>query len=108
MGYAMDNAVDILLKRLGRVYLADIFLHIRVLKRLFVIKYERFFLFLSLDWKLEKAKKKEGQLRGESGGAPSCYEDEQVIRTLCLGRNILFLFICFIVLAFRCTEVQIG
>jgi hypothetical protein len=31
---------------------------------LFVRKYERFFLFLSLDWKLEKAKKKEGQLRG--------------------------------------------
>ncbi|KAL3575742.1 hypothetical protein D5086_023843 [Populus alba] len=83
MGYAMDNAVDILLKRLGRVYLADIFLHIRVLKKLFVRKYERFFLFLSLDWKLEKAKKKEGRLRGESGGAPSCYEDEQVMRTLC-------------------------
>uniref|UniRef100_A0A6N2KDI4 Uncharacterized protein n=1 Tax=Salix viminalis TaxID=40686 RepID=A0A6N2KDI4_SALVM len=51
MAYAMDNAVDILLKRFGR---------------------------------LEKAKKKkEGQLRGESGDAPSCCEDEPVIRTLC-------------------------
>ncbi|KAL9335722.1 hypothetical protein Peur_072903 [Populus x canadensis] len=89
MAYAMDNAVDILLKRLGRVYLADIFLHIRVLKKLRVRKYERFSLFLSLDLKLEKEKKKEGQMRGESGGAPSCYEDEQVIRTSCLGRNIL-------------------
>ena len=65
MEYAMDNAVDILLKRFGRVYLGDIFLHIRVLKKLFVRKYERFFLFLSFDWKLEKEKKKEGQLRGD-------------------------------------------
>ena len=109
MAYAMDNAVDILLKRFGRVYLADIFLHSRVLKKLCVRKYERFFLFLSFDWKLVKAKKKkEGQLRGESGDAPSCREDEPVIRTLCLGHNIPFLFVCFFVLVFRCMEDQIS
>lgn len=99
MAYAMDNSVDILVKSSfhflinregisGAVNtMADIFLHIHFLKKLLLRTYLRFFLSLCpLIGSKERIRKGERQLRGD---APSIYDRR------------LFLFIFFIMMAFR-------